>query len=112
ESVSGERPELVAEKATRLPLFLRERYQIQTVHLFGRRFPLALEKNDWDAGSPGEYESQAETLRTQLGETVVLVLPMLPSHARNRMVRLGIPFIVPGSQMFLPTAMIDLRERF
>jgi DNA-binding MarR family transcriptional regulator len=28
------------------------------------------------------------------------------------MVRLGIPFIVPGSQTFLPTALIDLRERF
>lgn len=112
ETVSGERPHLVPEKAVGLPLFLRERYQIQSLHLFGRRFLLALEKSDWDAGSPGEYENQAETLRTQLGETVVLVLPMLPSHARNRMVRLGIPFIVPGSQLFLPTAMIDLRERF
>lgn len=112
ETVSGERPHLVAEKDAALPLFLRERYQIQSLHLFGRRFLLAMEKNDWDAGSPGEYENQAEALRTQLGETVVLVLPMLPSHARNRMVRLGIPFIVPGSQLFLPTAMIDLRERF
>ena len=112
ETVSGERPHLVPEKAAGLPLFLRERYQIQSLHLFGRRFLLAMEKNDWAAGSPGEYENQAETLRTQLGETVVLVLPMLPSHARNRMVRLGIPFIVPGSQLFLPTAMIDLRERF
>lgn len=112
ETVSGERPHLAAEKAAGLPLFLRERYQIQSLHLFSRRYLIALEKNDWDAGSPGEYENQAETLRNQLGETVVLVLPMLPSHARNRMVRLGIPFIVPGSQLFLPTAMIDLRERF
>lgn len=112
ETVSGERPDLVAEKADRLPLFLRERYQIQSLHLFGRRFMLALEKRGWDAGSPGEYQSQTETLRDQLGEPVVLVLPRLPSHARNRMVRLGIPFIVPGSQLFVPTIMMDLRERF
>ena len=26
--------------------------------------------------------------------------------------RLGIPFVVPGSQLFLPAAMMDLRERF
>lgn len=112
EALSGEQPHLVPEKAAHLPLFLRERYQIQGVNLFGRRFLLAMEKDDWEAGSPGEYETQAEALRTQLGETVVLVLPMLPSYARNRMVRLGIPFIVPGSQLFIPTAMIDLRERF
>lgn len=112
ETLSGERPELMAEKASGLPLFLRERYQIQSLQLFGRRFLLAVEKDDWDAGSPGEYESQAETLRHHLGETVVLIIPKLPSYARNRMVSLGIPFIVPGSQLFLPTVMIDLRERF
>jgi len=112
ESLIGERPDLVREKAARLPLFLRERYQIESVHLFGRRFLLAFETQDGNASSPREYESQAKVLRTQLGEMVVLVLPMLPSYARNRMVRLGIPFIVPGSQTFLPTALIDLRERF
>jgi DNA-binding MarR family transcriptional regulator len=42
----------------------------------------------------------------------VLVLAHLPSYARNRMVRSGIPFIVPGSQLFLPGAIMDLRERF
>lgn len=112
ETVSGERPELLAEKASGLPLFLRERYQIQSMHLFGRRFLLAMERDDGDASSPGEYESQSETLRHHCGETVVLVLPMVPSYTRNRMVRMGLPFIVPGSQLFLPTAMIDLRERF
>ena len=112
EALSGERPDVAAEKALGLPLFLRERYDFQSVRLFGRRFLLALENENWDAGSPGEYEKQAAALQNQLGEPVVLVLPRLPSYARNRMVRLGIPFIVPGSQTFLPTALIDLRERF
>jgi DNA-binding MarR family transcriptional regulator len=111
-TLSGERPDLVTEKAAGLPLFLRERYQIRSAHLFGRKFLLALEKEENEAGSPGEYENHAATLRTHLGETVVLVLPQLPSYVRNRMVRLGVPFIVPGSQVFLPMAMIDLRERF
>jgi DNA-binding MarR family transcriptional regulator len=95
-----------------LPLFLRDRYDFHSARLFGRCFLLALEKEGWDAGSPGEYETQAGVIKNQLGGTVVLVLPRLPSYARNRMVRLGIPFIVPGSQTFLPAAMIDLRERF
>ncbi len=50
ETVSRERPHLVPEKAAGLPLFRRERYQIQSLHLFGRRFLLAMETNDWDAG--------------------------------------------------------------
>ncbi len=28
------------------------------------------------------------------------------------MVHKGIPFIVPGTQAFLPSALVDLRERF
>ncbi len=112
EALLGERPDLVAEKAAGLPLFLRERYRVQSAHLFGRRFLLAVEKEDWESGSPGGYENQSAALSSHFGEPVVLVLSQLPSHARNRMVRLGIPFIVPGSQMFLPMAMIDLRERF
>jgi hypothetical protein len=31
---------------------------------------------------------------------------------RKRLVREGVPFIVPGAQMFLPMLMVDLRERF
>ena len=36
----------------------------------------------------------------------------LPSYVRNRLVKQRIPFIVPGTQMFLPMLMIDLREQF
>jgi len=110
--LSGERPDLVPQKAAGLPLFLRERFEFQAIRLFGQRYVLALEKENWDADSPGEYENQVGIMQAQFAETVVLVLPRLPSYARNRMVRLGIPFIVPGSQTFLPNALIDLRERF
>jgi hypothetical protein len=51
-------------------------------------------------------------LRQGLGQNVVLVMAKLPSYVRNRLVREGVPFIVPGAQMFLPMVMIDLRERF
>jgi DNA-binding MarR family transcriptional regulator len=110
-AVSGERLELSTEPAAKLPLFLRERYDIQSTRLFGRRFLLALEKESKDTGTPSEYESQAAALSGKFGEPVTMVIPALPSYTRNRMVRMGIPFIVPGRQIFLPTALIDLRER-
>lgn len=112
EPLLGERLDLAPVKATGLPLFLRERFDFQSVRLFGKRYVLAMEKANRDAGSPGEYENQVGVMQPQFNEPVVLVVSRLPSYARNRIVRLGMPFIVPGSQTFLPTALIDLRERF
>jgi len=108
----GEPPTLAVEKAARLPLFLRERFQLCSAPLWGRRVLFAVEGDAWEPGAPGQYEKLAAALHSQLGEPAVLVLARLPSYARNRLVRLGIPFVVPGSQLFLPTAMMDLRERF
>src|ERR1700722_19540165 len=112
ETLSGEHIDLIADPAASLPLFLRERFAIYSSRLFGRKFMLALETDGWESGSPGEYAKHAETLKMKLGQTVVLVLPILPSYARNRMVQMGIPFVVPGSQTFIPNSLIDLRERF
>jgi len=112
EALLGECPDLVEEPASSLPLFLRERYGLFSARLFGRKFLLALEGEDWETGSPAEYGKQREVLGLRMEGTVVLVLPILPSYARNRMVQMGIPFIVPGSQIFIPNAFIDLRETF
>jgi len=112
ETISGVSPHLQPLEVSRIPLFLRNRYQFYSTELFGRPWGLALEDESWDPGSAGEYEKQAETLRPLLKAPVVFILPALPSNTRNRMVQKGIPFIVPGSQAFLPGAIADLRERF
>ncbi len=112
EPLLGERPDLAPVTATRLPLFLREHFNFQAIRLFGKRYVLAMEEANRDPASPGEYENQVSVMQPLFNDPLVLVVPRLPSYARNRIVRLGIPFIVPGSQTFLPTALIDLRERF
>ncbi|MFM7181150.1 MAG: hypothetical protein ACKO2G_06765 [Verrucomicrobiales bacterium] len=95
-----------------LPLFLRERYQFRRIGLFGRDCLLALEKPGMETGSPGEYAAHVGTMLDQISEPVTLVIPQVASYARNRMVQAGTPFIVPGSQLFMPFMMVDLRERF
>lgn len=97
---------------SRLPLFLRERYRLRQIDLLGSDCLLALETPDWETGSPAEYAAHAETLRKQFSKPVTLVVPQVVSYARNRMVQTGVPFIVPGSQLFMPFMMVDLRERF
>jgi len=109
--VSGEEIQLDPVSGASFPLFLRDRYQLLSGKLFGRDFILAVEKTKGDPISAGVYESHSELLRSKSEEPVVFVPGSLPTYLRNRMVQLGIPFIVPGSQLFLPMVLIDLRER-
>lgn len=80
----GEPPALEAEKASKLPLFLRERFQLCAAPLWGRRVLFAVEDDSWEPGAPGEYEKMAAALRSQLGEPMMLVLAQLSSYGRNR----------------------------
>ena len=112
ETLSGISPHLEPLEVSSLPLFLRNRFTFFSAELFGKPWCLAREDDTWDTGSPGEYEKQVETLRSHLKDPVVFIFSELPSNTRNRMVQKGIPFIVPGTQAFLPSAMVDLRERF
>ncbi len=96
----------------KLPLYLRERFELFSAKLFGRDWLLAVEMEDWDAGTPSEYREQAERLTHTLGTPVVLVLSALTSTMRNRLVQMNVPFVVPNSQVFLPVSLINLRETF
>ncbi len=97
---------------SRLPLFLRMRYQLRRLRLFDRDCLLALEVSEAETGSPAECAAHAQAMAREFSEPVTLVVPEVASYARNRMVRTGTPFIVPGSQLFMPFMMVDLRERF
>ena len=115
ELVTGTRPRLEPvpkHETANLPLFLRERYQFLQGLLYGRRLYFALEKTQPKELSAPKYASEAELLKKRLSADVILLFDRLPSYLRNRFVKQGIPFVVPGTQMFLPTLMIDLREHF
>jgi DNA-binding MarR family transcriptional regulator len=95
-----------------LPLFVRQQFDFAETELFGRRVVLAVEQTPPEELSASEYARSAALLKQALGEHVVLVMAKLPSYLRNRLVQKGVPFIVPGAQMFLPMMMVDLREHF
>jgi hypothetical protein len=95
-----------------LPLFLREKYRFSGADLFGRKLYLAIEQQHGTEPSPGEYANDAGLLKQRLSGDVVLVLSKVAPYVRDRLVRQYVPFIVPGSQMFLPMLMIDLREHY
>lgn len=105
-------PLLKAEEPANLPLFLRQRFRLHRAKIFGRTWRLALEAGDWDVGTPNGYRRQVGLLANSLNAPVVLVLPAANATLRNRLVRLNVPFIVPGTQIFLPMSYINLKERY
>lgn len=109
KKISGDSPLFTKELATKLPLYLRERYDILSSKIFGRRTLLAFARAG-DA-SPGEYQADASQLQAALGDSVVFVIESLSSHDRHRLVHHRVPFIVPASQTFIPMIFMDLRER-
>ena len=115
EDVTGEAPELLPlapGDAAPLPLFLRTLYELKRGVLFGRSLLLAFQEDRVEQPTPSEYAKHAEQISQIMNTDTILVLPSLASYSRNRLVRRGVPFIVPGRQMFLPMLLIDLRERF
>jgi hypothetical protein len=95
--------------AAHLPIFLGSRYDFFRCRLFGRDRLLAVWKG---AARPGlsELYIHVGKMRTDLGEEPVLVLPELEPYERQRLLYWEIPFLIPGSQTYIPQAMIDLRE--
>ncbi len=94
-----------------LPLYLTSELEICRLNLFGDNVLVAL------ADSHGKLDlarltKQRETIQTKLGTTVVLVLPLIKSFERRRLIQKQVPFIVPHRQMYMPMLLTDLRESF
>jgi hypothetical protein len=105
-------PVLEPQDAGQLPVFLRQRFRMYRTKLFGREWVLALEAQDWEVGVPNEYRQQIAILADALKSPVVLVMVAANAALRNRLVRLNVPFIVPGTQVYLPMVFVDLRDRY
>jgi len=108
----GARPQVKEWSAATLPLHLRERYRLFRTHVFGREWVLALEGDGWEPGTPSEYRNQAQQIEKAVDAPVALAVASLTSSVRNRMVQMNVPFVVPGTQVFLPLCMVNLQERY
>ena len=93
-----------------LPLYLSAAYVPYCLKLFGRE--LVLVERVGEVGTPSRVAADLERIRAHVGGDVALVLAAMTSGQRSRFIKRGIPFIVPGRQLYLPTFLIDLRENF
>ena len=93
-----------------LPVYLTSDYSLFDVQLGNRQLVFMVRKDD--AGTPAEIAKHVSQVRSKLLTTTIFVTESLTAKNRSRLIKDGIPFIVPGNQLYIPELAMDLREHF
>jgi DNA-binding MarR family transcriptional regulator len=93
-----------------LPPFLRQRYELQPIHVAGEDVT-AIILREPDQFAPATFEKHLRELPLDVLHRYVLIATALPSYIRHRLVERGIPFVVPGTQMNWPQFGVVVRAR-
>ena len=94
-----------------LPGYIIDRYTLVDAHLMGRRCLLMIPANGMD--TPEAIDKHRSRLVAQFPDALtIIVMDVITSSNRHRLVQRHIPFIIPGNQLFIPQFAIDLREQY
>ncbi len=95
----------------RFPRFFLDLYDFYEAKLFNQIIILAL-VNKNSENTPAQLDKHMELIREATGKEAVFVFERdaMAAYNRNRMIHHGIPFIIPGWQIFMPFMMIELKE--
>ena len=98
------------EQAPGLPSFLSRMYSLYEGHIAGRRIVFLATMDN--TATPSDIAKHVALVRPAVDAVVVFVAPWLSAHNRARLIEQGVPFVVPGNQLYIPDLAMDLRERF
>ena len=98
-------------EATRLPLFLTERYRFLGAAILAQPVLFMIDTLVIEE-SPAVIRKHMTQVRAKCEWPIVYVRERVTAYNRKRLIQQKVPFIVPGNQMYLPDLGIDLRERF
>ncbi len=98
------------EHAPGLPAFLDRMYRLGEGHVAGRRCVFLATVDN--TATPADITKHVALVRSAVEAIVVFVAPSLSAHNRSRLIGRGVPFVVPGRQLYIPDLAMDLRERF
>lgn len=96
--------------ARSLPSFLARTYTFYESWIAGRRCVFLAALNN--AATPSDIAKHISLIRNSVDAIVVFATPSLSAHNRSRLVGQGVPFVVPGNQLYIPDLAMDLREHF
>jgi len=110
--VLGIRPRLRAwkEKAA-LPVFLIDRYDFYETVLMKKPCLFMVVKEGADL-TPTTLRKHWELVLKKWEGLCVVVQEAISTYNRKRLIEHKVPFVIPGTQLFLPDLGMDLKERF
>ena len=98
------------EGMRQLPSFLDHSYKSYESKIVGRRCVfLVTRKNN---ATPSQIEKHLNLVQNKDGVIAIFVTFTMNPNNRNRLMMHGVPFVVPGNQLYIPQLAMDLRERF
>jgi len=94
-----------------LPFFLQDIYDLFQVRFLNEDFIVLASRNDSEL-TPATIHKHIDIVNQQLKMKAVFVHSTISSFNRKRLIEYKVPFVIPGTQMYLPDLGIDLREYF
>lgn len=93
-----------------LPSFIEQTYTLYETRILGRYCVIVA--NLADAGTPSDIAKHIGIVSNVTHTTAVFAAWAIRSYNRSRLIGHGIPFIIPGNQLYFPDLAIDIREHF
>jgi DNA-binding MarR family transcriptional regulator len=100
---------LKQQLAKQLPLYITAVYNVQQTAFYGRPICLLI-ANTENTQTPAQLHKQMQLVEQKTGLTVVFVFEKVISYNIKRMIQVGLNFIIPNKQLFIPALMMDLRK--
>lgn len=97
-------------KLTPLPHFLAELYELKPMLVNGRLWLAVFLRERVDL-KPAAFEKHVYQLPWGEAEGCFLVARGLPGYVRKRLIERRVPFVIPGSQLYLPQFGMELRPK-
>jgi hypothetical protein len=99
------------EGERRLPAFVARPYHFHHAQIAGHQC-LFMARRSIDETTPAGIGRDVEAVQTAFEGVVIFAAQSISATMRARLIARGVPFAVPGNQLYIPQLAIDLREHF
>jgi len=97
--------------AAGLPSFLARRYDLLAALIGHQPCLFAADRGTADA-TPGDVAKHLARIEQAFDGVVIYASQHVAADRRSRLIASGVPFVVPGNQLYIPPLALDLREHF
>lgn len=92
------------------PVFIGRAYDFYEAEILGRNCLLMAPKDK--PATPADIAKHVKLAERDYSGLVIFAAEAMSAHNRARLIGHGVPFVVPGNQLYVPAFALDLREHF